>query len=120
MYDLICRVGFFFNLNIHSCNTSRKSQKNTSCKSLNAYLSKYLRGVNFMFLLSFCANPISFVFNQLSISAFIGFHGLNIPFYILTLFNVLSLDLTVFSRFFSRSHSLNPSLFQSATKPYVG
>jgi hypothetical protein len=37
--------------------------------------------VNLGFLLSFCTNSSSFVFNHLSISAFIGFHGLNIPFY---------------------------------------
>jgi hypothetical protein len=83
---LIQFVGwFYFNLNIHSCNTCGKSQKNTSCKSLNMYLSRYLHGVNFRFLLSFCTNSSSFVFNQLSISAFVGFHGLNIPFYILIL-----------------------------------
>jgi hypothetical protein len=75
----------YFNLNIHSCNTCGKSQKNTSCKSLNTYLSKYLRGLNFGFLLSFYTDSSSFIFNQLLISAFVGFHGLNNPFYILIL-----------------------------------
>jgi hypothetical protein len=83
---LIQFVGWFsFNLFTHSYNTCVKSQKNTSCKSLNTYLSRYLCGVNFRFLLSFCENSNSFVFNQLSISTFVGFHGLNIPFYILNL-----------------------------------
>jgi hypothetical protein len=79
---LIRFVGWLsFNLNNHSYNKWRKSQKNTSCKSLNTYLSRYLRGVNLGFLLSFCANSSSFVFNHLSISTFIRFHSLNIPFY---------------------------------------
>jgi hypothetical protein len=84
-----CLIQFFgwlyFNLSIHSCNTCGKSQKNTSCKSLNMYLSKYLSDVSFAFLLSFCENSITFVFNQLSMSSFVGFHGLKIPFYILIL-----------------------------------
>jgi hypothetical protein len=42
------------------------------------------------FLLSFYANSISFFFNQLSISTFFGFHGLNIHFYIFILFMILS------------------------------
>jgi hypothetical protein len=118
---LIIFVGWlYFNLNIHSCNTCGKSQKNTSCKSLHTYLSKYLRGLNFRFMLSFCANSNSFVFNQLSISTFVGFHGIKIPFYILILFNVFSPDLTFFSQFFNRSHSLNPFLFQPAIEPFVG
>jgi hypothetical protein len=75
-------VGWFsFNLNSHSCNKCSKSQKNTSCKFLNTYLSIYLRDVSLGFLLSFCINSSSFVFNHLSISAFIGFHGMNISFY---------------------------------------
>jgi len=69
-----------FNLSIHSCNKCGKSHKKTLCKSVNMYLSRYLRGVTLGFLLSFCANSISFVLNQLSIFAFVGFHGLNIPF----------------------------------------
>jgi hypothetical protein len=78
---LIRFVGWlYFNIFIHSCNMCGKSQKNTSCKSVNTYLFRYLRGVNFRFLLSFCANSNSFVFNQLSISTFVGFHSLNIPF----------------------------------------
>jgi hypothetical protein len=78
---LIRFVGWlYFNLNSHSYNTCRKSQKNTSCKSLNMYLSRYLHGVILGFFLSFCANYISFVLNHISISAFVGFHGLNIPF----------------------------------------
>jgi hypothetical protein len=72
-----------FNIFIHYYNTCGKSQKNTSCKSLNMYLSIYLCGVNFKCLLSFCENSNSFYFNQLSIYAFIGFHSLNFPFYIL-------------------------------------
>jgi hypothetical protein len=79
---LILFVGWFsFNLNNHSCNKCGKSQKKTSCKSLNTYLSRYLCGVNLGFLLSFCTNSSSFVFNHISISAFVGFHGWNIPFY---------------------------------------
>ena len=63
--SLIRLVGwFYFNLFIHSCNTCWKSQKRTSCKSLNKYLSKYLCGVNFGFLFPFCTNSNSFVFNQ--------------------------------------------------------
>jgi hypothetical protein len=65
---LIQFVGWlYFNLFIHSCNTCGNSQKNTSCKSLNTYLSKYLCGVNFGFLLSFYANSISF-FSSISLS----------------------------------------------------
>jgi hypothetical protein len=79
-----CRIRFVvwlsFNLSIHSCNKCGKSQKKTSCTSVNTYFSRYLRGVILGFLLSFCANSSSFVFNQLSISAFVGFHSLNIPF----------------------------------------
>jgi hypothetical protein len=79
---LILFVGWFsFNLNSHSCNTCKKSQKNTSCRSLNMYLSRYLHGIILGFLLSFCAKPRSFVFNQLSIFSFVGFHSQNIPFY---------------------------------------
>jgi hypothetical protein len=70
-----------FNLNNHSYNKCGKSQKNNSCKSLNTYLSRYVYSVNLGFMFSFYANSISFVFNHLSISTFIGFHGLNIPFY---------------------------------------
>jgi succinate-acetate transporter protein len=78
---LIQFIGWLsFNLLIHSCNMCGNSQKNTSCKSVNTYLSRYLRGVSFGFLLSFCTNSSSFVFNQLFISAFVGFHGLSIPF----------------------------------------
>jgi hypothetical protein len=71
----------YFNLNRNSCNKCGKSQKNTSCKSLNTYLSRYLCGVNLGFLLSFYANSSSFVSNHLSIFSFVGFHGMNIPFY---------------------------------------
>jgi hypothetical protein len=79
---LIRFVGYLsFNLNNHSCNKCGKSQKHTSCKSLKTYLSRYLRGVNLGFLLSFCTNSSFFVFNHLSISSFVGFHGLNISFY---------------------------------------
>jgi hypothetical protein len=55
--------------------------ENTSCKSLNTYLLTYLCGVNLGFFLSFYTNSSSFVLNHLSISTFVGFHGLNIPFY---------------------------------------
>jgi hypothetical protein len=79
-----------FNLNNHSCNKCKKSQKNTSCRSLNTYLSRYLSSVSLGFLLSFCANSSSFVFNHLSISTFVGFHGLNIPFYTFILHVFLS------------------------------
>jgi hypothetical protein len=54
------------------------------------YLSRYLRSVNLRFLLYFCANSISFVFNHLSISSFIGFHGLNTPFYSVIFYVILS------------------------------
>jgi hypothetical protein len=69
-----------FNLSIHSCNKCGKSQKKTSCKSVNTYFSRYFRGVILGFLLSFCANSSSLVLSQVSISSFVGFHGLNIPF----------------------------------------
>jgi hypothetical protein len=78
---LIQFVGFLsFNILIHSFNMCGNSQKNTSCKLVNTYFSRYLCDVSFGFLLSLCTNSSSFVFNQLSISAFIGFHDLNIPF----------------------------------------
>jgi hypothetical protein len=83
---LIQFVGWFsFNLNKNSCNICGKSQKNTSCKSLNIYLSRYLCGVNLWFLLSFYANSSSLVLNHISISSFVVFHGLNIPFYVFIL-----------------------------------
>jgi hypothetical protein len=44
-----------------------------------------MRGVNLGFLLSFCANSSSLVLNHLSISSFVGFHGLNIPLYVFIL-----------------------------------
>jgi hypothetical protein len=79
-----CPIHFFawlsFNLNIHSCNKCGKSQKKTSCKSVNTYFSRYLPSVTLGFLLSLCANTNSFVFVQLSIYSFVGFHYLNIPF----------------------------------------
>jgi hypothetical protein len=79
-----CQIWFVvwlsFNLSIHSCNKCGKSQKKASCKSVNTYFSRYMQGVTLGFLLSFCENSISFVLNQLSISAFVGFHGINIPF----------------------------------------
>jgi hypothetical protein len=70
-----------FNLNNHSYNKYGKSWKNSSCKSLNTYLSRYLRSFNLGFMLSFYAKSSSFVFNHISIFSFVGFHGLNIPFY---------------------------------------
>jgi hypothetical protein len=79
-----CQIWFVewlsFNLSIHSYNKCGKSQKNTSCKSVNMYFSRYLWGVSLGFLLSCCANSNSFVLSHLSIFAFVGFHGLNIPF----------------------------------------
>jgi hypothetical protein len=69
-----------FNLSIHSCSRWGKSQKKTSCKSINTHLSRYLRGVMLGLVLSFWANSSSLVLDQPSISAFVGFHGLNIPF----------------------------------------
>jgi len=84
-FHSICLIQFVgwlsFKLNSHSCNTCGKSQKITSCRSLNTYLSRYLHSVNLGLMLSFCANSSSFVFNHISIFAFIGFHGLKIPFY---------------------------------------
>ena len=77
------------NLNIHSCNTCGKSKKNTSCKSLNTYVSRYLYGVMLGFMFSFYTNSISFVFNQLSIYAFVGLHGLNIYLYSFIIFMIL-------------------------------
>jgi hypothetical protein len=72
-----CRIRFVtwlsLNLSIHSYSRCRKSQKKTSCKSVNTYLSRYLRGVILGFLLSFYANSSSWVLNQPSISAFVGF-----------------------------------------------
>jgi hypothetical protein len=59
----------------------QKSQKNTSCKLLNMYLSRYVCSFILGFLLSFYTKSSSFVFNHLLIIAFVGFHGLNIPFY---------------------------------------
>ena len=88
---LIQFVGWlYFNLNSHSCNTCRKSQKNTSCRSLNTYLSRYFHSVILGFLLSFCENSRSFLFNQILISSFIRFHGLNIPFYTFIFYATLS------------------------------
>jgi hypothetical protein len=79
-----CRIWFItwlsFNLSIHSCNRCGKSQKKTSCKSVNTYLSRYFWGVILGFLLSFCAKSSSLVLNQVSICSFVGFHCLNIPF----------------------------------------
>jgi len=69
-----------FNLSIHSCSRCRKSQKKTSCKSVNTYLSIYLRGVSLGFLLSFWENSSSLVLNPPWISTCMGFQGLNIPF----------------------------------------
>jgi len=93
IYLILFLGWFYFNLNSHSCNTCMKSQKNISCRSLNTYLSKYLCGVNLGFLLSFCANANSFVFNHLSISTFIGFYDLNIPFLYLHSPHASSMDL---------------------------
>jgi len=90
-----CRIRFVrwltFNLSIHSSNKCGKSQEKTSCKLVNTYFSGYLWGVTLGFLLSFYANSSSFVLNQLSISTFVGFHGLNIPFYWLIVFLFSSL-----------------------------
>jgi hypothetical protein len=62
-----CRIWFVvwvsFNLKIHSCSRCGKSQKKTSCRSVNTYLSRYLHGVILGFLLSFCANSNSVVLN---------------------------------------------------------
>jgi hypothetical protein len=78
-----CRIWFVtwlsFNLSIHSCSRCGKSQKKTSCKSVNTYLSRYLRGVILGFLLSFCANSSSLVLNQPSISSFVGFQVSTFP-----------------------------------------
>jgi hypothetical protein len=73
-------VWLSFNLSIHSFNRCGKSQKKTSSESVNTYFSRYLWGVSLGFLLYFCANSISLVLIQVSISTFVGFHGLNIPF----------------------------------------
>jgi hypothetical protein len=79
-----CQIRFIawlsLNLKIHSYSICGKSQKNTSCKSLNTYLSRYLCGVILGFLLSFSANSSSLVLNQPLISSFVGFQGINIPF----------------------------------------
>jgi hypothetical protein len=79
-----CQIWFIvwlsFNLSIHSCNKCGKSQKKTSCKSVNTYFSRYFWGIILGFLLSFCANSSSLVLSQVSIYAFLGFHGLKIPF----------------------------------------
>jgi hypothetical protein len=78
---LIQFVGWLcFNLNGHSFKTCGKSYKNTSCKFLNTYLPRILHDVILGFLLSFYANSRSFFFNHISISTFVGFHNLNIPF----------------------------------------
>jgi hypothetical protein len=53
-------------------------------------LSIYLHGVDFGFRLYFYTNFISFVFNHISISTFIGFHGLNIPLYSVIFYVILS------------------------------
>jgi hypothetical protein len=119
---LIQFVGWlYFNLNIHSCNTCRKSQKNTSCKSLNTYLSRLFCCVNFGFMLSFYSNSISFVFNQLSIFSSVGFHGLNIPFYIIILLTYCRL----IKHYFDASladliHSIPSCSNQPAMEPFVG
>jgi hypothetical protein len=88
-----CHIRFVgwlnFNLNNHSCNRSGNSQKNTSCKPLNTYLSRYLCSVYLRFLLSFYKKLSSFFLNHLSISTIAGFYGLNIPFYFFILLVVL-------------------------------
>jgi hypothetical protein len=92
-----------FNLSIHS-NKCGKSQKKTSCKSVNMYFSRYLWGVTLGFLLSFCANSNSFILSQLSISYFVGFHGIKIPFlvahFFLLFFNILLIHLPSILRIF--------------------
>jgi hypothetical protein len=79
-----CRTRFIawlsFNLSIHSCNKCEKLQKNTLCKSVNTYLSRYLWGVIIGFLLSFCANSISFVLNQLSVDTERGVNQYQVQF----------------------------------------
>jgi hypothetical protein len=87
---LIQFVGwFYFNLNNHSCKRCKNSHKHTSCKSLNTFFSRYLSGVYLGFLFPCCAKSNSFVLNHLSIWSFIGFHGMNIPFYVFILCVVL-------------------------------
>jgi hypothetical protein len=87
----------------------RKSQKNTSCGSLNMYLSRYLCGVNLVFMLSFCVKSSSFVFNHLLIYAFVGFHGLNIPLYTVIIHVLLP-----------RISSTQSHVVPLATEPFVG
>jgi hypothetical protein len=41
-YQIQFVVWLSFNLSIHSCNKCGKSQKKTSCKSVNMYFSRYL------------------------------------------------------------------------------
>jgi len=84
LFDMIRRM-VVFKYFIYSCNMCEKSQKNISWKSMNTYLSRNLRGVKLGFMLFFCTNSSSFLFNQLFIFALVGFHGLDIPFYILIL-----------------------------------
>jgi hypothetical protein len=119
-----CRICFVawlsFNPSIHSCNKCGKSQKKTSCKSVNTYFSRYLWGVTLGFLLSFYAKSSSFFLNQLSISAFVGFHGLNIPFWWLFA-HFPNIFLIYFRRVFNSSHLIIPHLFlPTATEPFVG
>jgi hypothetical protein len=80
---------FSFNNNSHSCNRCGNSKKTTSCKFLKTYLSRYLCGVYLGFLLSYNTNSSSFVLNHLSISTFVGFHLMIIPFYAFILCVVL-------------------------------
>jgi hypothetical protein len=55
-------------------------------------------GVNLGFMLSFYTNSSSFIFKNISISAFVGFHGLNIPFYTFILHAFISQILSTQSR----------------------
>jgi hypothetical protein len=73
------------------------------------FVEIFVHGVNLGFLLSFCTNSSSFVLNHLSISTFIGFHGLNIPFYAFILHD-----------FLPQIPPLNPVQFQPTTEPFVG
>jgi hypothetical protein len=116
---LILFVGWLYsNIFIHSYNICGKSQKKTSCNSLNMYLSKYLCSVNFEVLLSFCENSSSFVFNHIYIYAFIGFHGLNITFYICILSTTRRHSFDAYSK--NLTYSIPFSSRQPTKEAFVG
>jgi hypothetical protein len=97
------------------------------------YFCRYFCIVIFGFLLSLCTNYNSFVFNHLSISSFVGFHGLNTPLYFFIFYaNISWIPLTqshvvladkkticwLILSFYHYWVDLSPNLLCFPTKPY--